>query len=112
MHSIPCFVYFHDNSARWQMNTAGASLFEAARNALQWFREWQGPKPAADTVLLIVAAWSGERKEYHVRVSRVLEHYGRSYQEFFSKRECPECFQEIAIQELKMHLWEAHRRLG
>ena len=53
--------------------------------ALRWFNDkdsWHGPRPARDTILKITAGWAHQQKEYRVRASRVVEHYGLNVEEW------------------------------
>ena len=74
--NVPVYVFFKTATGRWQHNTSGSSLFEAAMNAIRWFNEWKGPRPRLDAILEINAGWAGERKVFHVRARRVVEHFG------------------------------------
>jgi hypothetical protein len=68
-----CTVYFRDpQGGEYGHVTAASSLFEAARGALEWFNDpdWQGTRPAAETILEISTVSNLERK-YRVRVSDV-----------------------------------------
>lgn len=51
-------------------------------NAIRWFNDWYGPRPARDTILKITAGPAHNQKEYRVRASRVVEHYGLAVEDW------------------------------
>ena len=67
-----CTVTIRDRDGRpFTTTTAGASLFEVVRDAVEFFRHpfWKGPRPANETTLEVSVIGSG--RSYRVRVGRV-----------------------------------------
>jgi hypothetical protein len=57
------------------ITTAGRSLFEAARKALEHFIDWYRPQPTADTILRIEVKMTEGNKTFYVRAGRIVEFY-------------------------------------
>lgn len=82
---VPCYVFFRNERGLWQDNTAAHSLFEGAMNAIREFHERGRVRPGMDTVLRVIAGWAHEEKEYFVRASRVVEHFGLNPSEWLDE---------------------------
>lgn len=77
------YVFWNSHRGLEQANISGRSLFEAAKNALQHFHEWYGPKPSASTVLRLEVHTPGQLMQtFHVRAGRIVEAYGLKPEEW------------------------------
>jgi hypothetical protein len=66
-----CTVLFNGS---WTRVTMARSLFEACRNAWDWFQDpfWKGPRPTPDTVFSVRVVGREEWPVYRVRVQSFL----------------------------------------
>jgi hypothetical protein len=67
-----CTVYIPGPGGRYATTVSASSAHDAARKAVEWFRDpfWKGPKPTSDTVLEILPMGG---QMVRVRVGDVLE---------------------------------------
>lgn len=66
-----CCITLTREGGRFAYTTSAASVFEAARNALRFWRDpfWQGPRPRQNDMLEVSA--TGDPRKWRVRVSRI-----------------------------------------
>jgi hypothetical protein len=71
-----CAVSFDHNGGMYSHVTVAAAVFEAARNALQFWSDefWRDPRPSSETVLQVCV--TGTNRRYRVRAGRVLNPSG------------------------------------